>query len=249
MTSYVSQQGEDALLDIFFRFQKTGYFVDVGAFDGVHLSNSYVFERRGWSGLCVEAAPVYYELCVKNRPGSRCVNAACLARERGMVEFQFERSGLFSAVNADVDFVKDTFDKTHVPFHGFEKIKVPSATLNGLLGCSVERIDFASIDVEGAEVEVLVGFDLDRYRPRILLLEANTAAERKAIDDHLVPRGYSLARSMNWNHFYVRNEDDRRALRSITVSEKLERAPHPIDPLHSRFGGWGDARVHWPAEI
>jgi FkbM family methyltransferase len=246
---YFSQRGEDALLDEFFQFKPSGYFVDVGAFDGVHLSNSYAFERQGWSGLCVEAAPAYFELCKKNRPRSRCVNFACVgAADRVDVEFHFEPGGLFSGVSVDEAHVSDVHTRNQVPFKGFEIIRVPSATLDSLLGDSVAEIDFVSIDVEGSELDVLAGFDLERYKPRVLLIEANTAEERKALDIHLAPRGYRYARSITWNHFYVRNEEDRRALRAITVSAKLEHPLHPLGTVHGRFGYPPHPFVYWRAE-
>jgi FkbM family methyltransferase len=230
MANYFSQQGEDFLLDAFFGFKPSGYFVDVGAFDGVHLSNSYIFEQRGWSGICVEAAPRYFEMCAKNRPGTRCVHAACMAVEGGPVEFRFERGGLFSGVNANPADVAREFASKGIPFDGFEHISVPSCTLNALLGDSVDEIDFVSIDVEGSEIDVLNGFNLERYRPRVLLMEGNTNAALQALDAYLGPRGYTRVRSMRWNHFYCRTEADIQKLRSVTGSANLMQVPHPADP-------------------
>jgi hypothetical protein len=45
------------------------------------------------------------------------------------------------------------------------------------------QIDFVSIDVEPSCW--CCGFDLERHQPRILLIEANDAGQRQAIDDHL----------------------------------------------------------------
>jgi hypothetical protein len=126
MSNYYSQQGEDFILDAFFGFRSNGFFVDVGAFDGIHLSNSYIFEQRGWSGICIEAAPLYFDLCVKNRPRTRCIHAACLAAERGPVPFRFERGGLFSGVHANADGVAKEFANRGLNFEGFENISVPS---------------------------------------------------------------------------------------------------------------------------
>src|SRR5258705_7614869 len=98
IAEYFSQQGEDALLDRFFQQQPTGFFVDVGAFDGLHLSNTYIFEQRGWRGLCIEPTPMFFEMCVRNRPRSLCINVACVGSERGPVTFQFEASGIFSGI-------------------------------------------------------------------------------------------------------------------------------------------------------
>ncbi len=245
---YFGQNGEDCLLDTFFGFKRSGFFVDVGAFDGIHLSNTYVFEKRGWSGICVEAARPYYEMCAANRPRSRCVHAACGAQEHEAVEFQFERGGLFSGTKVDAEWVSDTHARLGVPFAGFERAKVPGTTLDRLLGDGVREVDFISIDVEGAEIDVLAGCDLDRYRPRVLVIEANSQAEREGIDDYLAKRGYRLARSIAWNHFYVRSKQDQRALRAITVSAKLARPHHPSGLLHDRFGYPASPYVYWPGE-
>ena len=230
MEHYFSQQGEDYILDAFFGFRPTGFFVDVGAFDGVHLSNSYIFEQRGWSGLCIEAAPIYFDLCAQNRPGTRCIHAACVAVEGGPVEFRFERGGLFSGVKADPNNVTREFASKGIRFEGFENISVPSCTLNAVLGGSVSEIDFVSIDVEGSEIDVLNGLDLDRYRPRVLLLEANNNPALQALDAHLAPRGYHRARSIRWNHFYARDRNDILNLRAVSGSGRLKKTPHPVDP-------------------
>jgi FkbM family methyltransferase len=230
MSNYYSQQGEDFIPDAFFGFRSNGFFVDVGAFDGIHLSNSYIFEQRGWSGICIEAAPLYFDLCVKNRPRTRCIHAACLAAERGPVPFRFERGGLFSGVHADPDGVAKEFANRGLNFEGFENISVPSCSLNGVLGDSVSKINFVSIDVEGSEINVLNGLDLQRYHPRVLMLEANGDEPTQALDAYLAQRGYLRARSMRWNHFYVCTEADFHRLRDISGSAYLNRVPHPLDP-------------------
>lgn len=246
---FFSQLGEDCLLAIFFDFKKHGCFIDVGAFDGIYLSNTFAFERLGWSGFCVEAMPEYFDLCVKNRPGSTCFHAACLAAERGQVEFRAEAGGLFSGLAADESFTASVYRGQHVPFDGFRTIRVPSASLDGLLAGRTAQIDFVSIDVEGAELEVLNGFDLDRHKPRILVIEANKPEERQALDVHLDARGYRLARSLAWNHFYVRSAEDMEKLRAIAFAAKLERPAHPLGRLYNRVGDAVDPVVRWPAAV
>jgi FkbM family methyltransferase len=246
MPQYFSQLGEDCLLAQFFEFKTDGFFIDVGAFDGIYLSNTYFFERLGWSGVCVEAFQPYFDLCVRNRPGSKCYHAACLDGDRGMVEFRAERGGLFCGIEVDENAVADYYRGAAVPFDGFRSIKVPSTSLDALLLDGIRDIDFASIDVEGAELRVLGGFDLERHRPRVLVIEANTPAQRQEVDNHLRPRGYRAARSMAWNHFYVRKPEDARALRKIEVKTDLERPPHPLGRIYNRVGDAVPPRVHWP---
>jgi FkbM family methyltransferase len=230
MANYFSQQGEDYLLDAFFGFKPSGFFVDVGAFDGVHLSNSYIFEQRGWSGICIEAAPLYFEMCARNRPGTRCVHAACMAVEGGPVEFRFERGGLFSGVKANPADVAGEFASKGIAFGGFEHIRVPSCTLDVLLDGGRMEIDFISVDVEGSEIDVLSGIDLERHRPRILLMEANTYPALHALDAYLAARGYRRARSMRWNHFYAVSDADIARLRAVEGAANLKQVPHPLDP-------------------
>ena len=247
MGKYYSQLGEDCLLAQFFLFKKNGFFVDVGAFDGVYLSNGYCFEQLGWSGVCIEALPEYFELCVKNRSRSKCYQVACLDRDRGMVEFRRDRSGLFSGVNTDENYAASAYGGMNVPFEGFRSVYVPSTCLNDVL-CNVNvEIDFVSIDVEGAELQVLTGFDLERYRPRILVLEARLQEQRQVLDTYLGQHGYFLARSMAWNHFYVCNPDDARDLCAIAVTATLERPPHPLGRLYNRIGDAIVPSVQWPA--
>jgi|SRR5579862_2561204 len=248
MMTYYSQQGEDFLLARFFGQKPTGFFIDVGAFDGVYLSNSYCFEQLGWSGICVEASPRYFELCKKNRPKSRCVQAACGNEEGGIIDFRDEQGGLFSGVHTDESYASHCYAAGRIPFRGFETIKVPSTTLNKLLEGHTGDIDFVSIDVEGSEEEVLEGFDLDRYRPRLMVLEANTEPEAEALDRYAQSRGYRLARVMNWNRFYVRTEADRQALRAVTIAAKLEAPPHPLGLGFAKFCYPPSGFVYWPAE-
>lgn len=249
MPQYFSQLGEDCLLAQFFAFKTHGFFVDVGAFDGIYLSNTYFFERSGWTGICVEAFPLYFNLCVRNRPGSKCHHAACLDGDHGMVEFRAERGGLFCGVEVDENAVANYYRVAAVPFDGFRSIKVPSSSVDALLPEGTGEIDFASIDVEGAELAVLAGFNLERHRPRILVIEANTPTQKQAVDDHLGPRGYIPARSMAWNHFYVRTREDAHTLRAIEVKADLERPPHPLGRLYNRVGDAVPPSVHWPATL
>ena len=94
-----SQNGEDFLLNLFFEGKKEGFYIEVGAFDVMHLCNTYLFVKIGWQGVCVEPHPVFYPKCKENRPESTCVNAVCVGDEGVKeIEFQCEEMGLLSGV-------------------------------------------------------------------------------------------------------------------------------------------------------
>ena len=71
MPNYFSQQGEDYLLWSLFRKQDVpGFFVEVGALDGLRFGNTYSFEQAGWHGVCNEAHPDYIDLMKKIAPAA-----------------------------------------------------------------------------------------------------------------------------------------------------------------------------------
>lgn len=229
---FFGQNGEDYLLCHFFGFKKDGFFLDIGAHDGVALSNTKSFEEQGWTGICVEPIPQVFAACREAR--KRVVNAACVGGPQRDVELRVDRSGLFAGVRTDEDHAARLYREWEDGDPGFETIAVPAMRAAELITPDDPAIDFASIDVEGSEIDVLEGLDLTKNRPRVLLLEALTDADREALDAYLSDFGYRRARSVYWNHFYVTNERDANMLRSITID------CHLTVPV---IAGFGPARM------
>src|SRR5215510_8537437 len=73
---YHSQHGQDRFIDTnLLRGKRGGVFVDVGAYDGVALSNTCYFEKElGWTGLCIEPNPIVFERLTQNR---NCTTVNC----------------------------------------------------------------------------------------------------------------------------------------------------------------------------
>jgi len=112
MIKYYSQSGEDFIAWHYFDFKKNRFFVEIGAFDRIHLSNIYSFEKAGWKGICVEPHPDYYPICKRNRPNSICLQLACVDKESlHQVEFDAEELGLLSGINIDEDDIKERYKK------------------------------------------------------------------------------------------------------------------------------------------
>ena len=156
--SNVTSKGEPFDLklnkEIFFE-KENGFFIELGAYDGLTQSNTAFFEKtKNWTGILIEASRDRYEECVKNRPNSKCINTACSATDNASISFNHE-NGLMSKVVDDGVYSCDT------------------STLETILdNCEVDRnIDFLSLDVEGHELEVLEGLNLCKYRPNYMLIE------------------------------------------------------------------------------
>ena len=83
-----------------------------------------------------------------------------------------------------------------------EKIRVPLRTLDSILTkAGVSKIDFLSIDVEGTELQVLQGLNLEKYAPDLILVEEHRFDYAK--HKHLRRHGYRLVRRTGWNNWYV----------------------------------------------
>jgi len=160
-----------------------GFFVEAGAGDGVHLSNTIRLEEAGWTGLCVEPSPDYAQLCRNRtcRTDPRCLMAASGHR----VRLEVNPDRLLSKVSAE----------------GTEWRS--SVSLLDLLqehDCP-RQIDYLSLDVEGEETRIFGAFPFGAYRFRLMTVEHNyvQAEELRAI---LTEHGYELVKTVLWEDFW-----------------------------------------------
>lgn len=216
---YRAQFGEDRILWQVFRRRVSGYFVEVGAYDGVTLSNTYFLEQLGWHGLLVEPILPLCDRAAQSRPRSRVIHGACGKRgSHGTTQFTVAQNvPVLSFLQADQDHI----DRCVREGAELVQIEVPLTTLHdillqerrspGPLGGPWQSnggwsIDVVSIDTEGCELDVLDGFNLGRFRPRVLVIE-NDRPSGEAIEPYLNGRGYRKFHRQKINDFYVRTED------------------------------------------
>ena len=206
-----SQYGEDILLWNFFDHKREGFYVEVGAYDGVGFSNTYFFEAVGWTGLLIEPVPELYRACLSSRPYSRVINTVVGKGENGQqVEFSVAEGnggvGTLSFFGENPQQVK----RIHKEGGVVRTIEVPLVSLNRLLEDHRGEIDFISIDVEGKELDVLQGFDLQRFRPRVLVIEDNSNGSDTGVKDWLELHDYMERFRCEHNVFYAHKDDEGR---------------------------------------
>lgn len=195
---FYSQLGQDRNVLQYYKNKTDGFFVEVGAWDGIELSNTYALEKHGWKGVCVEPLPQRYEALVKNR-SCKCYNVA-VDMESGK-ELEFVVAEMLSG-----DLQR--LDKERVAReYGLSK-RIPVKTLNftDLLNDAnaPQFIDFLSLDTEGSEYDILKGLDFQKYTFGYISVEHNyKEPTRSNIRQLLESYGYTFRAQNKWDDDYV----------------------------------------------
>lgn len=162
------QDGEDLILNRLLDGQAQGFYVDVGAHHPVRFSNTYLFYRRGWRGINIDAMPGSMKKFDKVRPRDINIERGVAGKEGMLTYHRFNEPAL------------NTFDpaeaahKNKPPYKLIDTVEVAVERLDALLVRHLpagQQIDFLSVDVEGKDEEVLRSNDWSRYRPRFILAE------------------------------------------------------------------------------
>jgi len=228
-TTYYSQNGEDFLLNQYFTGKK-GFFVEVGCIDGRRFSNTYHFELKGWTGLCVEAHQGYIDLLKANRPNSVVVNCAVGETNEDDVTFYANARGSLSSLDPSSE---ERWKRDYAPyFSGFQEQRVRKRTLTAIFEENqVPQIDLLSLDIEGYEVEALQGLDFRRYKPLSIVVESDFEAEhRQKINKLLTKNGYEFAAEWSGNLYYSILPDFQKALAGKVFPDvTVIHTQHPLD--------------------
>lgn len=173
---FVSHIGQDRWVCEVLKYKRDGFFLDFGGFEGLLHSNTYYLEKfLNWRGILVEPNPVPYASACAVR-SCITVNAALWKTSRESIEFcdahglsSFkeyrdldQNSELRSRITKRV-FNVDTINPTEL----LERFNAPTL------------IDYMSLDVEGAEVDVLEALDLSKFKIALMSIEHNHVVIKK----------------------------------------------------------------------
>ena len=187
--------------------KRNGYYVELGANDGIKQSNSLHFEKfRNYRGLLVEPYTPNFELCVANRSKiNEFRNAACVSFDFSEPFIEMIYSDLMTTPNEGFSDISDRegHAKSGVKFLGAQqtfKFLAPAVSLNSILLeiNAPERIDFLSLDVEGGEIEVLKGIDHGRFRFTLLCVESR---DYDSLHSYLSSYSYQFERKISMHDY------------------------------------------------
>jgi FkbM family methyltransferase len=205
MISY-TRNFEDVILQRVLRDVRDGCYVDVGASHPVVDSNTYAFYQNGWRGIGVEPMP-YRPMWERERPQDIFINATAGEKQGERAFHIYEQFQQCSTCSDET--VAHLQKSGKVPD---QSITVPVFTLNDVLMRHLgdRSIHLMSIDVEGMEREVLLGLDLGKYRPWVMILEAVIPGSpvpcHEAWEPLIVDSGYSMVYFDGVNRFYLARE-------------------------------------------
>jgi FkbM family methyltransferase len=183
-----SYSAPDILQDLWVMSQlegkRNGYFVEVGASDGVGASNTLLMEKHyGWAGICIEPNTDFYEKLVKNR---KCIcDSSCIAGERKRVNFRV--AGYYSGIEEELkEWHRSEWD-------GGKTISRVCKLLSDVLDQygAPSTIDYISIDIEGGEEKVIETFPFDRYQVLTMTIERSDAS----LDEIVRSKGFEIVKN------------------------------------------------------
>ena len=207
-----SQSGQDFWVIEYFQQKQNGFYMEIGAGNGLWISNTLVLEKHfGWTGILVEPTGNYTEL-VKNRPESICVNAViaskhkevtlCEIFDRGQAEISDDAKN--NSLLSTVEDTTDPVDESKLSSHWGEFKKATKRSAVPLVEILREHnapnvIDYFSLDVEGFEYEILKEFPFDEYSFTCLGIER----PKQELHELLTARGYETSAKLGEDVMYT----------------------------------------------
>lgn len=190
-----SQFGEDLVLESLMFSDKIeeGFYVDIGSYDPVKYSNTFIYYKKGWSGINIDARPGSMKIFNRKRPRDINLEIGISSNTKTMDFYTFKDP----AFNTFSKNIADKLLLSGVPFE--KKITNKTTTLEKILDEHLPKnkvIDFMTIDVEGLDLEVLKSNNWEKYKPNYLLIEMHDIKFEKIKDSDiyrfLKQKGYEL---------------------------------------------------------
>ncbi len=163
-----SQNGEDLILNRFLENKEKGFFIDVGAHHPIRFSNTYLFYKKGWSGINIDAMPGSMTKFNKIRPKDINIENGVGIKKDQLTFYQFNESALNTFSK------EEAFPKNKSGYKIIKSNLVKVDTLENILDKYMPentQIDFLNIDAEGKDEEVLISNNWEKYKPNYILIE------------------------------------------------------------------------------
>lgn len=207
----VAQHGEDLILERILwktlgliprEAAKNLRYADIGAFDPVHLSNTFLLYKRGCRGFVADPSRTTEKQFRLVRPRDTFFRAAIGSRSLPRVILYIPKNNVWGDSSGQSSLIRNAGE---APMLTQKCVQMTFDDCMRVAG--FDNVDVVSIDVEGAEIGVLEGLDWDRYRPKVFLVElVVTTLEEVGLSllgKLLASKDYVLVASTHITHFFV----------------------------------------------
>lgn len=209
MTYYSQWKQDEYIFNNFFKDKKKpGFFLEIGADDGIRFSNCKFFEETlNWNGIAIEARKDAYDKLITNRK-CNCIHAILsdVEENTNFLNIKGYGLGLSGLINKyDPKHINRINQEIKNPNNkGHEIINVQTEKLNNLLDkYNIKNIDFLSIDTEGSELAILKTIDFKKYNIDVITIEDNYQA--KELMEFFINRNYSFVKQIECDKIFKKN--------------------------------------------
>lgn len=211
----LGQEGQVHAILKHFNNKTNGFFIEAGAWDGETLSNTIFLETQlGWSGLLVEPNLGAYDLLVTKKRNAYNINS-CLATNGYAEKVSFDTADVFGGIDDSNDPENDARKNMRSGFAELflrkdiarELVTVQCFPLYSILmALGNPRVDFFSLDIEGAEMKVLRTIPFDKVDIEIFLIETDKANVTE-MTDFMAGVGYKATAVPPYDHMFVKKSN------------------------------------------
>jgi len=197
-----AQTGEDRIIAQYLDLSRPGFYVDIGCNHPFKGSNTLSLYSRGWRGIAVDGNPELVRLFKRFRPRDTAICAVVSDRE-GQMTFTISKTPELSTVSSD--FERERIGEAGVK----ERVEVTAMRLETIMrsGHVPPSFDLLSVDVEDHDYEVLTSFNIDEFRPRLVVIEMHGfqpgGGNVDRIYDYLQANGYCLRSYSVMNGIFI----------------------------------------------
>ena len=184
LVSDYSQRGQSSYVDKHLNGRTGGFFIECGAADGENLSNSLYFEKeRNWTGLLIEANPTLFKRVRSKRRNAYTLNA-CLSPDPTPSALEFRMADFIGGL---VDHMEPGHkERVTRQKAGAETARIQCFPLAAILrALNVTHVDYFSLDIEGAEYDVIKSFPFDDINVDVMTIEYNVSGGGPATEEKL----------------------------------------------------------------
>jgi FkbM family methyltransferase len=163
---YYSFSGVDIVLKKIFYQQEKGFYIDVGCQNPIKNNNTYLLYKKGWEGINIDLDEDNINLFNSARPNDINFNKAVSSDVKDVELYFYHKKSPINTIDKKIS----EFQRAKVT----SVKKITTDTLNNIISNTKynnQIFDLLSIDVEGHELEVLKGFDLNKYSPKVIVVE------------------------------------------------------------------------------